>query len=49
LLPVMPFKLTMFRYDCIIANFAKGFSGISRIGTDRGVTRLNGAQDKKQI
>jgi len=23
----MPFKLTIFRYDRIIANFAKGFSG----------------------
>jgi len=23
--PVMPFKLTMFRYDCINANFAKVF------------------------
>jgi len=32
LLPVMPFKLIIFRYDCIIANFAKGFSWISRIG-----------------
>jgi len=25
LLPVMPFKLTIFRYDCIIANFSKAF------------------------
>jgi len=25
LLPVMPFKLTIFRYDCVISNFAKGF------------------------
>ena len=33
LLPVMPFKLTVFRYDCIIANFANGFSWISRIGS----------------
>jgi len=32
LLPVMPFKLTVLRYDCIIANFAKGFCWISRIG-----------------
>jgi len=47
--PVMPFKLTMFRYDCIIANFAKGFSSISWIGTDWGVTRLNGARGKKQV
>jgi len=30
----MPFNLTMFRYDCIIANFAKGFSWISKVGTD---------------
>jgi len=29
----MPFKLTMFRYDCIIENFAKGFSWMSRIGS----------------
>jgi len=34
LLPVMPFRLTMFRYDCIIANFAKGFYWISRVGTE---------------
>ena len=27
----MPFKLTIFRYDCIIANFTKGFCWISRI------------------
>ena len=34
LLPVMSFnKLTVFRYDCIIANLAKGFSWISRIGS----------------
>ena len=39
----------MFRYDCIIANFAKGFSWISRVGTDRGVTRLDGARGKKQV
>jgi len=32
LLPVMPFKPTIFRYDCIFANFAKGFSWISRMG-----------------
>jgi len=25
LLPVMPFKLAIFRYNCIIANFAKDF------------------------
>jgi len=31
LLPVMPFKLTMLRYDCIVANFKKGFCWISRI------------------
>jgi len=24
LLPVVPFKLTVFRYGCIVANFAKG-------------------------
>jgi len=30
-IPVMPFKLIIFRYDCIIANFAKGLSWISRI------------------
>jgi len=33
LLPVVPFKFTIFRYDCIMANFAKGFSWISRIGS----------------
>jgi len=32
MLPVMPFTLTLFRYYCIIANFAKDFSWISRIG-----------------
>jgi len=26
MLPVMLFKLTVFRYDCISANLAKGFS-----------------------
>jgi len=30
----MPDKFTMFPYDCIIANFAIGFSSISRIGTE---------------
>jgi len=33
LLPDMPFKLTVLRYDCIVANFAKGFCLISRIGS----------------
>ena len=33
LLQVMPFKLTIFRYDCIITNSTKGFCWISRIGS----------------
>jgi len=33
LLPVMPFKLTMFLCDCITANFTKDFSWISRRGS----------------
>jgi len=31
--PVMPFKLKVLRYDCIVANFTKGFCWISRIGS----------------
>jgi len=34
LLPVMPLKLAIFRYDCIIANFAKGFSWFSKMAED---------------
>ena len=30
----MTFKFTVFHYDCIVANFAIGFSWISRIGTE---------------
>jgi len=33
LLPAVPFKLTLFLCDCVTANFAKGFSWISRRGS----------------